>query len=234
MRGRDAGGPGARRGGVRERERRRWAGPRGPGLRAGPGRFAALPRPPLRAGRPPPARRAGGVRAPPRRPARPPGGGQQVGIVVRALPRGVPLVPTTSRPSSGSGSPSWGWTRTTRAAAAKTFLEEFPVPYPSYSDPGQEIARAIEASGRISGDRLLRLEWTARLRAAGPVPERVRPRRRHQALRALDARDARGGGASRSVPTRLAGRGEFRDGDGRPRSAAAACCVRRRPPADDG
>jgi cytochrome c biogenesis protein CcmG/thiol:disulfide interchange protein DsbE len=31
------------------------------------------------------------------------------------------------------------------AAAARTFLEEFPVPYPSYSDPDQEIARAIGA-----------------------------------------------------------------------------------------
>jgi cytochrome c biogenesis protein CcmG, thiol:disulfide interchange protein DsbE len=31
-------------------------------------------------------------------------------------------------------------------AAAKTFLSEFPVPYPSYSDPDQEIADAIGAS----------------------------------------------------------------------------------------
>ncbi len=37
------------------------------------------------------------------------------------------------------------------AAAARTFLEEFPVPYPSYSDPGQEIARAIEASVGFPG-----------------------------------------------------------------------------------
>ncbi|MGH2967196.1 MAG: TlpA family protein disulfide reductase [Solirubrobacterales bacterium] len=32
------------------------------------------------------------------------------------------------------------------SAAARTFLREFPVPYPSYSDPGQEIARAIRAA----------------------------------------------------------------------------------------
>ncbi len=29
--------------------------------------------------------------------------------------------------------------------AAETFLEEFPVPYPSFSDPDQEIARLIDA-----------------------------------------------------------------------------------------
>src|SRR5919204_4132966 len=32
------------------------------------------------------------------------------------------------------------------ASAAHTFLHEFPVPYPSYSDPGQEIARSLEAT----------------------------------------------------------------------------------------
>jgi cytochrome c biogenesis protein CcmG, thiol:disulfide interchange protein DsbE len=31
-------------------------------------------------------------------------------------------------------------------AAAKTFLGEFPVPYPSYSDPDQGIARLLEAT----------------------------------------------------------------------------------------
>src|SRR5919201_5727852 len=32
------------------------------------------------------------------------------------------------------------------SAAAKTFLKEFPVPYPSYSDPGQDIAKVINAT----------------------------------------------------------------------------------------
>ena len=32
------------------------------------------------------------------------------------------------------------------AAAARTFLKELPVPYPSYSDPDEEIARAIGGS----------------------------------------------------------------------------------------
>jgi cytochrome c biogenesis protein CcmG/thiol:disulfide interchange protein DsbE len=33
-----------------------------------------------------------------------------------------------------------------RADAARTFLRELPVPYPSYSDPGQEIAPYLEAT----------------------------------------------------------------------------------------
>ena len=37
------------------------------------------------------------------------------------------------------------------SAAARTFLREFPVPYPSYSDPGQEIARAIRATDCACG-----------------------------------------------------------------------------------
>ncbi len=37
------------------------------------------------------------------------------------------------------------------AAAARTFLGEFPVPYPSYSDPDQEIARAIGATVGFPG-----------------------------------------------------------------------------------
>jgi len=32
------------------------------------------------------------------------------------------------------------------SAAAKEFLREFPLPYPSYSDPGEEIAKAMEAT----------------------------------------------------------------------------------------
>jgi cytochrome c biogenesis protein CcmG, thiol:disulfide interchange protein DsbE len=32
------------------------------------------------------------------------------------------------------------------SAAAKEFLREFPLPYPSYSDPGKEIAQVMEAT----------------------------------------------------------------------------------------
>ncbi|HEY7150504.1 MAG TPA: TlpA disulfide reductase family protein, partial [Solirubrobacterales bacterium] len=50
------------------------------------------------------------------------------------------------------------------SAAARTFLGELPVPYPSYSDPGQEIARAIEAAVGFPGtafyDRAGRLVYT--------------------------------------------------------------------------
>jgi cytochrome c biogenesis protein CcmG/thiol:disulfide interchange protein DsbE len=36
-------------------------------------------------------------------------------------------------------------------AAARTFLKEFPVPYPSYSDPDAEIARSIRATAGFPG-----------------------------------------------------------------------------------
>jgi cytochrome c biogenesis protein CcmG, thiol:disulfide interchange protein DsbE len=36
-------------------------------------------------------------------------------------------------------------------AAAKTFLGELPVPYPSYSDPNQDIARALNATVGFPG-----------------------------------------------------------------------------------
>jgi thiol-disulfide isomerase/thioredoxin len=37
------------------------------------------------------------------------------------------------------------------SAAARTFLGEFPVPYPSYSDPGEDIATAIKAAVGFPG-----------------------------------------------------------------------------------
>jgi cytochrome c biogenesis protein CcmG, thiol:disulfide interchange protein DsbE len=37
------------------------------------------------------------------------------------------------------------------SAAAKTFLEELPVPYPSYSDPDQDIAKVIQATVGFPG-----------------------------------------------------------------------------------
>jgi cytochrome c biogenesis protein CcmG, thiol:disulfide interchange protein DsbE len=32
------------------------------------------------------------------------------------------------------------------SAAAKTFLEEFPIPYPSYTDPGEDLSRQLGAT----------------------------------------------------------------------------------------
>ena len=37
------------------------------------------------------------------------------------------------------------------SAAAKTFLGEYPVPYPSYADPGSDIARVIKATVGFPG-----------------------------------------------------------------------------------
>ncbi len=42
-----------------------------------------------------------------------------------------------------------GWTATTPQAAAKTFLDERPLPYPSISDPGEDVAQE-SLPGRLS------------------------------------------------------------------------------------
>ncbi len=44
------------------------------------------------------------------------------------------------------------------SAAARTFLEEFPLPYPSYSDPNQDISRIARCHSGLPRDGLLRLE----------------------------------------------------------------------------
>ena len=69
-----------------------------------------------------------------------PGRGQRLGLLVRALPLRVPRPAAGSRPSTASGSPSSASTARTPTTRRKTFLEEAPVPYPSYSDPDEEIA----------------------------------------------------------------------------------------------
>ena len=59
------------------------------------------------------------------------------------------------------------------SAAARTFLEEFPVPYPSYTDPGQQISRAIQATAGFPGtafyDRAGELAYTRQ----GQYPNRA-------------------------------------------------------------
>ena len=46
-----------------------------------------------------------------------------------------------SRPTAASASRSWASTAATSSAAAKRFLAEHPLPYPSYEDPDEDISR---------------------------------------------------------------------------------------------
>ena len=66
-------------------------------------------------------------------------------LLVRALPRRVPDLPARSRPSAARRSPSSASTRATTADAAERSSTSYPVPYPSYEDPDEEIARALGA-----------------------------------------------------------------------------------------
>ena len=77
------------------------------------------------------------------------------------------------------------------SAAARTFLGEFPVPYPELQRPRSGDRQVDPGRGRLPGHRLLRPRGQARLHEAGPVPERGRARRGHQALRAVGPRPTR-------------------------------------------
>ncbi len=65
---------------------------------------------------------------------------------MRPLPLRVPHPAEGSRPPTASASPSSASTARTPTTRRETFLEEAPVPYPSYSDGDQGITEAIGAS----------------------------------------------------------------------------------------
>ena len=50
--------------------------------------------------------------------------------------------------------------------AAQTFLDELPLPYPSFTDPDERDRRDEYDAARLPGDRLLRRRRRARLRQA--------------------------------------------------------------------
>ncbi len=57
--------------------------------------------------------------------------------------------------------------------AGATFLEELPLPYPSYIDPDQDIAAEIDAPQNFPATELLRLQGRARLHAPGRLRRRA-------------------------------------------------------------
>ena len=61
-----------------------------------------------------------------------------MGVVVRPLPRRVPVLPGGRR-GDGRRGPFLGVDSNDAADAAETFLAQLPLPYPSYLDPDQEI-----------------------------------------------------------------------------------------------
>ena len=74
------------------------------------------------------------------------GGGEQMGILVPALPRGVPLLRAAS-PSSARGEVVFlGVDAEDNDSDAAKFLAEFPVDFPSFKDPESAIAASIDAA----------------------------------------------------------------------------------------
>ncbi len=66
--------------------------------------------------------------------------------------------------------------------AAATFLEELPLPYPSYLDPDQDIAREIESIA-FPATAFYDRSGRAGLHPAGPVQGRGGAGRRHRPIR---------------------------------------------------
>ena len=67
--------------------------------------------------------------------------------------------------------------------AAETFLEETPVPYPSYTDPDQEIADAHRRQRGLPDTAFYDRDGELCLPQAGPVRRHRRTRSRHRAIR---------------------------------------------------
>jgi cytochrome c biogenesis protein CcmG, thiol:disulfide interchange protein DsbE len=59
------------------------------------------------------------------------------------------------------------------AAAAKTFLGELPVPYPSYTDPGSDIAKVIEATVGFPGTAFYDSQGTLAFVRQGQYPNKA-------------------------------------------------------------
>ena len=70
-----------------------------------------------------------------------------MGLLVRALPLGVPVLPAAGRQAAATRSPSSASTPHDTDAAARTFLDELPLPYPSFTDPDQDITGRARARG---------------------------------------------------------------------------------------
>ena len=122
--------------------------------------------------------------------ARPAGGDQQVGVVVRALPRGVRRL---------SGRVRWRWDArwrssgstpaTPAAPRATSFLRSFPVSYPELLRPQRRGRRGAHRLDVHAGDGLLRPLGRA-VHPPGAVPEPGAPGSGRQALRARRAAHA--------------------------------------------
>ena len=113
-----------------------------------------------------------------------PGRRQQVGLLVRAVPVRVPLLPEAGRKSTARRSRSWRSTPRTRATRREKFLEEFPVPYPELLRPRERHRRALLGLGaRLPHHDVLRPRRRARLHQARRLRLRGGAGGRHPRIR---------------------------------------------------
>ena len=72
--------------------------------------------------------------------------------------------------------------------AARTFLEDFPIPYPSFSDPDEEIAELLDGAREFPATAFYDSDGELVYVKRGGYAVRGRPRGRHRALREPDGR----------------------------------------------
>ncbi|CAA9519312.1 MAG: hypothetical protein AVDCRST_MAG13-3272, partial [uncultured Solirubrobacteraceae bacterium] len=137
-------------------------------------------------GQRPAAGRGPGAPGAPARAARPPRRGQQVGVVVRPVPRGVPHLPAGERRPGQGGRlhrPELG----RRARAREGLPAPVPPELPELHRPAREGGPGARRRGDVPHDGVLRRPRGADVHPPGAVPRRGGPRGRHRPLRARDA-----------------------------------------------
>ena len=87
-----------------------------------------------------------------------------MGLVVRAVPVRVPLLPGGRRPSAATRSPSSASTPTTRPTPPRPSSSSYRCRIPSFSDPDQEIATLLERCASFPSTAFYDAERRARLR----------------------------------------------------------------------
>ena len=154
-------------------------------MQRAPGRLAGAAGRAARAGQRAPARRRARAARAPGGAARLPGGDQQVGLLVRAVPRGVRRLPARLGRRWDARWRSSASTRATRAAPKRSrFLRSFPVELPELLRPAAGSSARRSPTRVHARDRLLRPRTAGAYIHQGPYPSVAKLEARRPALRA--------------------------------------------------
>ena len=114
-----------------------------------------------------------------------PGRGEQVGVLVRAVPRGVPVLPATRRRARQGGRLHRRRRERQRRRRAQASCDEYPVTFPSYKDPTLKIAAAFKGVRRSPPPRSTTRRASSPTRSRAGTPVERTAGRGHRPLRSL-------------------------------------------------